>query len=282
MHILVTNDDGVSSPGLLALAQAMRRFGKVSVLAPDHDWSGGGHVKTLKRPLRVRSVRLADGTPALSSDGAPSDCVALALLGMLPDKVDLIISGINTAANLGHDVTYSGTVTAVMEGIIWGVPGVAVSLDGAGRDSSELDYDVAVDVAVWIVDKMISAGLPEHTFLNVNVPYVLQGELKGISLTQQGLRVYHDRLDKRQDPRGEDYYWIAGDRPTGVPKEGTDVGALAVGYASVTPMQLDLTDYQALSTLSEWHWPSLEQSSSSNGSQAAWEWSSLVEVTTAE
>ena len=160
MHILVTNDDGVTAPGLLALAQGMARFGEVSVLAPDHDWSGGGHVKTLRRPLRVRRVRLADGSPALTSDGAPSDCVALGLMGLLAHKVDLVVSGINPAANLGHDVTYSGTVTAVMEGIIWGVPGVAVSLDGGDTDSSDLDYSQAVAVAARVVEAVIEHGLP--------------------------------------------------------------------------------------------------------------------------
>ena len=257
MHILVTNDDGVTAPGLLALAQAMRQFGKVSVLAPDHDWSGGGHVKTLSRPLRVRRVKLADGTTAFTSDGAPSDCVALALMGLLPEKVDLIVSGINTAANLGHDVTYSGTVTAVMEGIIWGVPGVAVSLDGSGHVSPELNYETPAQVAVDIVKLVIAHGLPKGTFLNVNVPHVALKDLNGIQLTKQGLRVYRDRLDKRTDPRGNDYYWIGGDRPTGVPKDGTDVGALSEGFASVTPLQLDLTAYQVLSTLNGWEWDEL-------------------------
>ncbi len=259
MHILVTNDDGVTAPGLLALAQTMRRFGEVSVLAPDHDWSGGGHVKTLKRPLRVKRVKLADGTSALTSDGAPSDCVALGLMGLLQHKVDLIVSGVNTAANLGHDVTYSGTVTAVMEGIIWGVPGIAVSLDGGDHDSTTLAYDSAVNVAAQVVETVIREGLPDGTFLNVNVPYLPLAELKGIRLTRQGMRVYRDRLDKRTDPRGNDYYWIGGDRPTGVPKEGTDVGALAAGYASVTPLQLDLTAYRALAQLSTWEWLALEE-----------------------
>jgi 5'-nucleotidase len=259
MHILVTNDDGVTAPGLLALAQSMRQFGTVSVLAPDHDWSGSGHVKTLNRPLRVRRVKLMDGSSAFTSDGAPSDCVALALMGLLPEKVDLIVSGVNTAANLGHDVTYSGTVTAVMEGIIWGLPGVAVSLDGRGVGSLELDYETAVAVASRVVAKVIAEGLPEKTFLNVNVPHVPLAELKGIQLTRQGLRVYRDRLDKRQDPRGNDYYWIGGDRPTGVPKKGTDVGALAEGYASVTPLQLDLTAYHALTHLAGWDWFSTEE-----------------------
>ncbi|HUM68369.1 MAG TPA: 5'/3'-nucleotidase SurE [Chloroflexota bacterium] len=255
MHILVTNDDGVTAPGLLALAEGMRRLGKVSVLAPDHDWSGGGHVKTLNRPLRVRRVKLADGSSAFTSDGAPSDCVALALMGLLNEKIDLVVSGVNTSANLGHDVTYSGTVTAVMEGIIWGVPGVAVSLDGRGVSSWELDYGLAVEVACQVVQTVIEKGLPERTFLNVNVPNLPMSELQGVQMTRQGLRVYRDRLDKRQDPRGNDYYWIGGDRPTGVPKEGTDVGALAQGYASVTPLQLDLTAYHALSVLADWEWP---------------------------
>lgn len=254
MHILVTNDDGVTAPGLLALVQAMRQFGKVRVLAPDHDWSGGGHVKTLSRPLRVRRVKLADGTSAFTSDGAPSDCVALAMMGLLPEKVDLIVSGINTAANLGHDVTYSGTVTAVMEGIIWGVPGVAVSLDGGGHVTAELNYETAAQVAATVVKQVIAHGLPKGTYLNVNVPHVALRDLNGIQLTQQGLRVYRDRLDKRTDPRGDDYYWIGGDRPTGVPKDGTDVGALSEGFASVTPLQLDLTAYHALSTLTGWEW----------------------------
>ena len=131
MHILVTNDDGVNAPGLLALAQAMRELGKVTVLAPDHNWSASGHVKTLDRPLRVKAAILSDGTPALASDGAPSDCVALAVLGLLSEPVDLVVSGINGGPNLGHDLTYSGTVTAAMEAAIAGLPGIAVSLDTA-------------------------------------------------------------------------------------------------------------------------------------------------------
>lgn len=257
MHILVTNDDGVTAPGLLALAQAMRQFGKVSIVAPDHDWSGGGHVKTLNRPLRVRRVKLHDGSEALTSDGAPSDCVALALMGLLKDKVDLVVSGINTAANLGHDVTYSGTVTAVMEGIIWGVPGVAVSLDGRTANSLELDYTLAVDVASAVVQTVLQHDLPKGTFLNVNVPYVPREQFEGIRLTRQGLRVYRDRLDKRTDPRGNDYYWIGGDRPTGVPHEGTDVGALFAQYASVTPLELDLTAFHAMPLMEAWGWEQL-------------------------
>lgn len=257
MHILVTNDDGVTAPGLAQLAQAMRQFGKVSVLAPDRDWSGCGHVKTLQRPLRVKEVPLTDGTMALACDGAPSDCVALALMGLIEEKIDFVISGVNTSANLGQDVTYSGTVTAVMEGIVWGIPGIAVSLDG-GEQPRPLNFDTAIDVAESVMRKALeNGGLPKGIFLNVNVPYVTQEKLKGIQLTRQGLRVYRDRLDRRLDPRGRAYYWIGGDTPTGVPEGGTDVGALEAGYASVTPLQLDLTAYQVLTN---WGWDIAEHS----------------------
>lgn len=255
MHILVTNDDGITAPGLLALVQAMRQCGEVSVIAPDHDWSGGGHVKTLKRPLRVRQVKLADGTAALTSDGAPSDCVALGVMGLLPKKVDLIVSGINPMANLGQDVTYSGTVTAAMEGVIWHVPSIAISLDAGRSDLGDIDYDAAARVARFLVHTIIEqGGLPKGIFLNVNVPYVSVENLKGVRLTRQGLRVYRDRLDKRQDPRGNDYYWIGGDSPTGIPEVGTDVGALASGYVSITPLQLDLTAYAMLPVMAQWGW----------------------------
>jgi 5'-nucleotidase len=129
MHILITNDDGINSPGLLALAKVFKSLGQISVLAPDHNWSASGHVKTLNRPLRVNHETLADGTPALSSDGAPSDCVALAMLGIIENKIDLVVSGINAGSNLGTDMTYSGTVTAAMEGAIFGFPSISISLD---------------------------------------------------------------------------------------------------------------------------------------------------------
>ncbi len=155
MHILVTNDDGVQAPGLLALAQAMKSLGKVTVLAPDHNWSGAGHVKTLDRPLRVQETKMADGTPALMSDGAPSDCVALALLGLV-ENVDLVVSGINPYSNIGHDVTYSGTVTAAMEAVIAGVPGLAFSLASQDNSTGELpDYGPTAQVAAQVAKKVL-------------------------------------------------------------------------------------------------------------------------------
>lgn len=254
MHILATNDDGVNAPGLLALVQELRKIGQVTVLAPDRNWSASGHVKTMHRPLRVKETLLEDGTLAMTSDGAPSDCVALGVLGLIPEKIDLVVSGINPNANLGHDVTYSGTVTAAMEAAIGGIPGVAVSLDSPENHLGDLDYGTAAHVASLVVQRVNRYGLPNETILNVNVPYLADEEIKGIRLTRQGLRVYRDRLDRRHDPRGLPYYWIGGDAPTGVPEKGTDFGALAEGYVSITPLQLDLTASEMLDPLSAWDW----------------------------
>lgn len=251
MHILVTNDDGIQAPGLLALAQEMRKVGRVTILAPDRNWSVSGHVKTLDHPLRVHETVLADGSAAFSSDGAPSDCVALALLG-LTDPVDMVVSGINPNANISHDVTYSGTVTAAMEAVITNVQGIAVSLNSPFRFKGTLDYSTAAIVARKVVEQVQADGLPEGVVLNVNVPYLKEDELKGYMITRQGLRVYRDALDQRVDPRGQPYYWIGGEAPTGVEEEGTDVGALAEGYVSITPLQLDLTHYKAMDVLKKW------------------------------
>jgi len=251
MHILVTNDDGVWAPGLLALAQEMRKLGRVTVLAPDRNWSASGHVKTLDRPLRVRETTLADGTPALASDGAPSDCVALALLGLI-DPTDLVISGINPSVNISNDVTYSGTVTAAMEAVIGNVRGVAISLNGPEGLREAIDYGTAASVARRVVEHVLADGLAEGVVLNVNVPYLNEHELRGYMITRQGLRVYRDELDKRQDPRGRPYYWIGGPAPTDYAEDGTDVGALAEGYVSITPLQLDLTHYKAMDHLRTW------------------------------
>jgi 5'-nucleotidase len=253
-QILVTNDDGVAAPGLLALAQAMRELGEVSILAPDRNWSGGGHVKTISRPLRVREVPLSDGSTAFASDGAPSDCVALGLLGYFAKEFDLVVSGINPMANLGHDVTYSGTVTAAMEAVIWNVPAVAFSLDSPENHLGLQDYCAAGRAAKIIAQQVLERRLPPSVLLNVNVPLRPWDEINGFNITRQGLRVYRDRLEERTDPRGIPYYWIGGEAPTGIPEQGTDVGSLEDGYISVTPLQLDLTAYLAQQVLNKWQW----------------------------
>jgi 5'-nucleotidase len=251
-RILVTNDDGVTAPGLLALVKEMRKLGDVTVLAPDRNWSASGHVKTMHRPLRVKETRLQDGTTALAADGAPSDCVALAMLGLVPEKADLVVSGINPNANLGDDVTYSGTVTAAMEAVIWGTPGIAVSLDSPENHLGELDYQTSARVALRIARGVLENGLPKGVLLNLNVPYLPIDKIQGVRVTRQGVRVYRDTLDRRQDPRGLPYYWIGGEAPTGLPEEGTDIGALNGGFVSITPLHLDLTAYSVMNELSMW------------------------------
>jgi 5'-nucleotidase len=227
----------------------------VTVFAPDRNWSASGHVKTLDRPLRVREVSLADGSTAYSSDGAPSDCVALPLMGFIEEKIDVLVAGINPNANIGHDVTYSGTVTAAMEAVITGgIPGIAISLDMPEYHRGPMDFSTAARVAVKVVAKAMQGGLPQGVLLNVNVPYLPEQQLKGYMITRHGLRVYLDKLERRVDPRGRPYYWIGGEAPTGVDEPGTDFGALKAGYVSITPLQLDLTAREVMEEMKKWEW----------------------------
>ena len=254
MNILVTNDDGITHPGLLALVTNMKALGDVTILAPDHNWSASGHVKTLARPLRVRPTVLPDGTRAFTSDGAPSDCIALALLGYIDKKFEIVVSGINPYANIGSDVTYSGTVTAAMEAAIGGLPGVAISLDSPVNMHGDRDFTAAAHVAQHVVSQVAAEGLPRNSLLNVNVPNLPMAEIKGYRVTRMGLRVYRDELVRRDDPQGNPYFWIGGEAPGGVPEEGTDVGALNDGYVSITPLQMDMTAYSLIDEISSWKW----------------------------
>jgi 5'-nucleotidase len=247
-RILVTNDDGVESPGLLALAQALRPLGEVIVFAPNHNWSAAGHNKTMHKPLRVWPVKLADDSEALTTDGAPSDCVALAALGLVEEPLDLVVSGINSHPNLGVDVTYSGTVAAAMEAAIHGWPGIAISLgDGEGGF-----WQTAAVAARTVARHVLEHGLPANTLLNVNAPNIPPEQVKGFLATRLGHRVYRDVLVRRTDPRGTPYYWIGGDPPTGIEESGTDLAALVQGYVSVTPLHIDMTQHRFLDTIRTW------------------------------
>ncbi len=245
MHILLTNDDGIMAPGLLALKQALEPLARVTVIAPSRNYSAAGHRKTLHKPLRIDPTLLPDGSSAWVCSGAPSDCVALALLGFIREPVDAVVSGINPHPNLGQDVTYSGTVTAALEGVISGVPSLAVST--LMRDPG--DYVRAGAMAARVVSQMAQHPAQPDLLLNLNVP---AGEVKGLRLTRQGRSQYRDELVTRYDPQGRPYYWIGGEAPTGELTEGTDFWALAHGYASLTPLQLDLTHRRALDDLKNW------------------------------
>lgn len=252
-QILVTNDDGVTAPGLLALVSALRCLDdvEVTVLAPDKNWSASGHVKTMSRPLRLMQTILADGSSAWAADGAPSDCVALALMGALEREFDVVVSGINPNANVGLDVTYSGTVTAAMEASIHGKPGFAVSIDAPEHHQGVLDFEKAAAIAAYVIERLWQ-GRESQTnapIWNINVPYSQDGEYAGILFTRQGTRLYLDELIERVDPRGVPYYWIGGDPPTGLVEDGTDYGAIKQGFVSVTPLKMEMTDYTALENM---------------------------------
>jgi 5'-nucleotidase len=244
-YVLVTNDDGVHAPGIFALAKAMRQIGDVEVIAPAINQSASGHKKTLKQDIPVQRTTLQDGTPALAVTGSPADCIAITALGMSRWPPNIVVSGINRGANMGQDITYSGTVSAALEATIHGVPAVAVSLANHGANSVE-DYENAAQIAVMVVRKVLEKGLPPLTIVNLNVPAT--GPTPGIRLTRQGIRIYNDELDID----GE-IYRIVGPEPTGMTEEeGTDLWAVHNGYASLTPIHLDLTAHRFLADLAAW------------------------------
>jgi 5'-nucleotidase len=237
--LLLTNDDGVHASGLLALTKALDELGDVYVLAPEREQSTCGHALTLHRPLRA--VQL--DARRFAVNGTPSDCVNLGVLGFLPERPALIVSGINHGSNLGDDVTYSGTVSAAMEGTLLSVPSIAVSLADGG------DLTEAARVARLVAMRALVSGLPPKTLLNVNVP---PEPPRGIRLTRLGHRVYTEKIVEQADPRGRTHYWIGGGEPQWGELEGTDMGAVHEGFVSVTPLHLDLTNHRALAQMADW------------------------------
>lgn len=248
-RILLTNDDGVRAKGILAMAQALRAADfDVTVLAPDTNWSASGHKKTMNKPLRISKVQLADGSWAFASDGAPSDCVALALMGALDMEFDFVVSGINNNANIGSDVSYSGTVAAALEAGIMGKPGFAVSVDAPEHNDGNLDFVSAANKATEIIVKLLAQPMEDQNMAvwNINLPYQPNGNYKGVQFTRLGKRFYHDFLLRREDPFGRPYFWIGGEQPGGLIEDFTDYGAVKQGYVSVTPLHLDSTNYAVL------------------------------------
>ncbi len=251
-NILITNDDGYQAPAIPALAAALKAVGDIIVFVPDHNWSAAGHSKTMHKPLRVSETQLPDGTPMYITSGAPSDCVGLALLGIVPQPPDLVISGINQGANLGYDMTYSGTVAAAMEAAVNGLPAIAASQEETEEGRGDLTFAVAV--LTRLARQVLAHGLGPGSLLNVNFPALPRAAVRGIQVTRLGRRIYRDVLIRRQDPRGRPYYWIGGEMPDGVAEAGTDIGALSQGYVSVTPLALDMTAEHELAYLHTWDW----------------------------
>jgi 5'-nucleotidase len=221
---------------------------EVTVIAPDRNWSISGHNRTMDRPLRVSELQMGEGYKAYSTDGAPADCVALAVLGFLEQKPELVISGINHGNNLGDDITYSGTVAAAMEGIISGIPSIAVSMD----IEPIWPVDVAAQFVSRLVEQITEHGIDYDVLLNVNLPNLPHDHIKGVQVTTLGKRIYEDQLIKREDPRGRTYYWIGGSSIRSEGETGTDVAAVAEGYVSVTPIHMDMTNHRLLETLRAW------------------------------
>jgi 5'-nucleotidase len=241
-RILVSNDDGVHAPGLAALAAALERVGEVFVVAPDRERSAVGHALTLHRPLTVEGC----GRRRFAVNGTPSDCVNLAILGILPARPDVVVSGVNAGSNLGDDVTYSGTVSAALEGALLGVAAIAVSLVGSTGDA---DYGRAARVAADLTRRLLAEPHRGVTLLNVNVP---SGSLRGLRVTRLGRRTYTEKVIERRDPRGKRYYWIGAGPPAWEAGEDTDYTAVHKGYVSLTPLSLDLTSYEGLRSLKDW------------------------------
>jgi len=253
--ILITNDDGVNAPGLLALRKALAEIATVEVFAPERNWSAASRTRTFHKPLRVDKVRMLDGSSAQVSNGTPSDCVSLALLGLLERKPDLIVSGINAGLNLGRDVSYSGTVAAAMEGVRVGIPAIAVSLDTLNDPGDAPDYDRAAGFAVRLARHVLSGvELPKGILLNVNVPYVPKPRGLVPRITRLGGAAYSNYVVTGTDPHGRSYYWVTGDPLTDVPPEekGTDLAAVAEGFVSITPIHLDMTEHSLLDGLKPW------------------------------
>lgn len=236
--ILVTNDDGIRAPGLELLARALEPLGEVAVYAPESQQSAVGHSVSLHKPLRV--TQLMPGWHMV--DGTPTDCVMLAVRRLLGRKPNLVVSGINPGANLGDDVTYSGTVAGAFEGMLLGLPSIAVS-DVSYHPKHQ---ETAARVAHVMAQYVLAHGLPEDTTLNVNVPDCPYEALKGVAITRMGRRDYEDEIVCRKDPRGGIYYWIGGDEPTHIMEEGTDFEAIEAGKVSVTPLHRDVTHHAVM------------------------------------
>ncbi len=244
VKILVTNDDGIDSPGLHALASALRAIGDVYVVAPDRQRTAVSHALTLHKPLRI--ARLDKRVYAIN--GTPTDCVNLALKRVLRRRPALLVSGINKGVNLGDDVTYSGTVAAALEGAIMGIPSIAVSQDG----QDTFRFDVAARYALRVARVVIERGMPEETLLNVNVPNRPASAIKGVRITTLGRRRFDNPIVEKTDPHGRKYYWIAGTRVAWGTRPNSDHVALQRGLVSVTPIHLDLTHHEVMPRLKGW------------------------------
>jgi 5'-nucleotidase len=244
VNILLTNDDGIHAPALRVLAEELAALGRVMLVAPDRDQSATSHSLTLHRPLRIHR----HGEREFSIDGTPTDCVLIAFHGLLDEKPDLVVSGINHGPNMGEDVFYSGTVAAAIEGSMQGVPSIAASL----VTHEPTDFAAPARFIRRLVEELARRGIAGKQVLNVNLPHRPWDAVREVKLTRLGTRVYSDTLIEKTDPRGRAYYWIGGQDPVWESHEGTDFHAVEHGHISITPLSLDLTDYRAVVDMEQW------------------------------
>ena len=245
LMILVTNDDGIHSKGIILLAKALQEMGDVFVVAPDREKSAVAHSLTLHRPLRVEKIK----KNFYAVDGTPADCVHLGVNAILPKRPRLIVSGINKGGNLGDDITYSGTVSAAFEGTLLGIPSFAISL----VSRSHFKFDVAARFAVRVAQHILEKGLSKDTLLNINVPNLDEEKIKTYKITQQGRWVHNgSAVIEKVDPRGKKYYWIGGGQLIFDKRKDTDFEAVSNSYISITPLHLDLTHYPSIRQLRKW------------------------------
>lgn len=245
MRILVSNDDGYLAPGIRCLAEHLRPLGSVTVVAPERDRSGASNSLTLEMPIRARET---DQPGVIRVDGTPTDCVHLAITGLLAEEPDMVVSGINAGANMGDDVIYSGTVAAAMEGRFLGLPAVAVSM----ASHTPQYFDTGGRVAASVVRRLLEAPLPADSILNINVPDLPWEALKGFQATRLGGRHKSEPVIRDTDPRGRPIYWIGPAGPEQDAGPGTDFHAVREGFVSITPIHVDLTRHQAIAAVADW------------------------------
>jgi 5'-nucleotidase len=253
MRILLTNDDGIYAPGLRALRHELLKLGSVMVVAPATEQSAAGHSVTLLNPLLVSEVTEDDGKTLIgwAVEGRPADCVKLALLELLPERPDIIISGMNAGSNAGINVLYSGTVAAAIEGAFYGHTAIAVSLE---YDKKIYDFATAARHARLVIEQIIAQRPPAGSLFNVNIPVLELGPIRGIKVMPQNVSPYEDRFDRRVNPRGRTYFWSHPEFLCPEPHPDTDVTALRESYITVTPLKYDLTDHDRLAEIARWEW----------------------------
>jgi len=247
--ILITNDDSITAKGIKNLVKAMQSLGDIVVVAPDSPQSGMGHAITIHDPLRLKKSNEFEGIEAYTCSGTPVDCVKLAIYEVLPKRPDLIVSGINHGSNAATNILYSGTMSAAVEGAIESIPSIGFSLLDFDKDA---DFDAAAHYATLISKQVLKNGIPKGTCLNVNIPKGKLNTIKGTKICRQGKAFWEDSFDKRQDPFGNDYYWLTGDFNVLDKGDDTDLSALEQNYVSIVPTQFDMTAHHLISELNEW------------------------------